>query len=276
MTPLTLHSFALDKSGRTATLSLKQGESLAVVGPGGSGKSRFLSACVGEESPARGTAETSGEVAIASPPSGRRLKPQSIAQPGKGASRADRAAAALTATNLWDARQTPLSDLSPSQLAACELLALLAGSANLLAIDGQLDFLDPWALSGVLDLLRKRMADGATVVVATNRLDLLLEFDWLVVLKSSKIVYAGLTSDLRKLAGEEAVVVETANQVAVKAIGHSFQIDAEETDAGVVLRAPDGQELAARLLLQGYGDVRSVLLKKPDPSEAVRRLIEGN
>ncbi len=273
MIPLSLHNFGLDPSGQTATLALAQGQSLVVVGPGGSGKSRLLAVCEGQVKASRGTVKVSGSISVAAMPSGRRLKPQSIAQVDKGAARAAHASEALSATGLWEERQTSVADLSPSQRAACELLAPLASMADLLIIDGQLDLLDPWALADVLSLLRRRMDDGAAVVVATNRLDLLPEFDWVLLLKARQIRYAGRVKDLDNHA-PETVVVETANQAAVKALGKPFEVSARETEGGLVLTAPTGQELAAKLLMEGYGDVKSVLVRRTPPSETLMRLLD--
>ncbi len=274
MIPLTFHNFALDKGGQTASFALQQGESLIVLGPAASGKSRLLNVCVGTETPVRGTLRVSGDVSLASLPGGRRLRPQSIAQLAKGASMATRASEALSATHLWDFRQSLLVDLSPSQLAACELLVPLASSAQVLVIDGLMDQLDPWVMVDILSLLRRRMADGACVVLATNRLELIPEFDHAVLLKASQIRYSGRVWNLTK-AATETIVVETANQAAVKAVGPTFEVSAEETEDGLILRAGDGQALAARLLLEGYGDIKSVLVKKSHPAEEIMRLIDG-
>lgn len=212
---------------------------------------------------------------MAALPPGRRQKPQSIAQKDKGAAKAAHASEALSATRLWEFRQTSLSDLSPSQLAACELLAPLASMANLLIIDGQLDVLDPWVLGDVLGLLRRRMDDGASIIVATNRLEILAEFDWVVLLKSQQIRFAGRLSELDR-GVKESIVIETSNQAAAKALGAPFEVSAEEAADGLILTAPSGQELAAKLLVEGYGDVKTVYVKRPKLSDILIQLLDNN
>lgn len=273
MTPVTLHNFALEALGQPATMSIGQGEALVVLGPGGSGKSRFLSICSGESKPNRGTVKTAGSISSAGLPPGRRQKPQSIAQKDKGAAKAAHASEALSATGLWEFRQTSLSELSPSQLAACELLTPLASMAEILIIDGQLDVLDAWVLNDVLGLLRRRMDDGATVLVATNRLEILSEFDWVILLKAQQIRFAGKLKDLDRDV-HETIIVETANQAAVKALGQPFQITAEEAADGLILSAPVGQELSAKLLVEGYGDVKTIYVRRTKPAEVLMRLLE--
>lgn len=274
MTPLSFQGFALEKGGLTATFNLQRGESLAVMGPAASGKSRLIEVIQGEGAPVRGKVKREGEVSSAGGPLGRRSRPQAIAQKGPSVSKAVDASESLSACGLWDHRQTPVSDLSPSQIAACELLTPLSSGAHLLVVDGQLERIDPWALRGVLELLRKRMADGAAVVAATHRLDLALEFDWVILLKSGQIRYAGRTRDLAQH-GQETLTVETSNQAAVKALGRPFEVHAEETEGGLLMKAGAGQELAAKLLVQGYGDVRTVLVRSVSVEEVLRGLVEG-
>src|SRR5690348_5279081 len=117
---LSLHSFAIDYGGLVASLEIKAGESLAVVGPAASGKSRFLSALIGHEQPARGQARINGTCSIAGRLASRRSRPQTLAQQGRGSEKAAHASEALSAAGLWECRQTPLAELSPAQLSACE------------------------------------------------------------------------------------------------------------------------------------------------------------
>ena len=124
-------------------------------------------------------------------------------------------------------------------------------------------------------MLRMRMSEGAAVIVATNRLDILMEFDWVVLLKDCQIRHSGKVADLAKHA-KETVFVETENQAAVKAIGRPFEISAEEIDGGLLLKTASGQELAARLLLEGYGDVKTVLLTPRRPADVLKALINGH
>jgi ABC-type multidrug transport system ATPase subunit len=273
MSRLCLKDFALVDAGPRATLSLDPGESLVLLGPSGSGKTFFLASLVGQARSKFGSVEVP-ECEIAGLPPGRRLKPLKIAKSEKrGIGQGTYATEALSATGLWNYRQHLLSDLTPSQAAACELLPVLASRAPMLVVDGQLDRLDDWALHSVLELLKRRLSAGCILVVATNRLDLARHFEYGIILRQSQIRYAGLLSGLGK--GEpQTVVVETRSQQAVRAVTKPLEITVKETTEGVLLRTADGQKTSAQLLMQGYGDIRATLLRPVSLVEEIRRLIE--
>ena len=266
-----LHGFALSKSGNARDISLASGRSLAVVGPSGSGKSFFLESLLGKASPPRGSVTLNATTAIAKIPNGIRLKPQSIAQRGPGALSAAAASEALTAAGLWEVRQILIDKLAPGQRKACELLEPLASKSQLLVLDGHLDALDPWALQGTLALLRKRLAAGGSLVVATCRPDIAQECDDILVLRNLDIRYFGSQEELLRREPIE-IVVETPRAEAVESLVSPFVLSARKTEDGLVLKAEAGQELAARLLLEGYGSVRATTVKSPTLVEILLRL----
>lgn len=270
---LALDHVSLLAKGPTLTLQVGPGQSLCVIGPGASGKSRLLAVISKRERPVRGSVHAPSRTSIA----GRselpwRAKPQAIARSRGGTNEAALAAEVLSGLRLWDVRLKPISQLSESQQAACELIEPLMSHAPLLVIDGQLDRLDPWALDGALHLLKDRLASGAAVVVATNRVDLASVFDTLVVLRDQAVEFAGTVADLLREGPEQTVEVETGRQPTVRALAEPFEVRVRETEEGLVFTTPEGQALAARLLLEGYGDVRMVLLKKPSLTEALLKL----
>jgi len=174
---------------------------------------------------------------------------------------------------LWDQRETGLDDLSTSQRAACALLAPLASIDPIILLDGSLDALDPWTLASVFTGLRERQKKGACLVVATNRLELCAEFDLVIVMRANRVAFAGTLEELYREAEESTVIVETRNQVGVRALVEPFEISVKSGADGLVLQAREGQAIAAKLLMEGYGDVRSVILKQPTIEDAVRRII---
>ena len=177
------------------------------------------------------------------------------------------------ATGVWDVRHHSISDLTPGQLAACELLPVLTGEAAIIAIDGQLDDLDPWALRTTLDHLRSLMKLGATVLVATNRPDVVSQMDVVIALSKSEIRFAGLISDLLREGPQHHVEVKAENQAGVRALVEPFEVSVREREDGVVLQASEGQALAARLLLEGYGNVKFVVVRQPTVEEALVELL---
>ncbi|MEZ0326443.1 MAG: ATP-binding cassette domain-containing protein [Fimbriimonas sp.] len=262
---LSLEHFSISTTGPTLTMSVGSGQSLAVVGPAASGKSTMLRVLAGQERVAQGSFKIRGAVAIATPGAlSRRSKVQSIA---KNDASSDRASEALTITRLWDQRHAAVSELSTSQLAAAELLELLAGDADLALIDGQLDLLDPWTLSSVLDSLKARKS--MTFVVATHRPELLARVDALVVLKDQQVRFAGSPSDLLRHKNRHELTLTTENQPGVRAIASPFEVSIKSDGNEMKLSTAEGQELAARLLLEGYGDINLVASRPPTIEEAL-------
>ncbi|AIE85533.1 ABC transporter ATP-binding protein [Fimbriimonas ginsengisoli] len=269
---LGLEHFAIRPDGPTLTLSVSAGQSMAVVGPAGAGKSQLLRTLAGRERPAQGTIQLRAKVAIAGETSySRRAKVQSLARrPGVSMQEATEI---LSATRLWDVRHLSMGDLSPSQLAATELVEALLTEAPIAMIDGQLDGLDPWALPAVLEMLRGQRAKGRTLIVATHRPDLIREQDALIVLYDGQVRFAGSIDDLLRAGPPHSLEVGTENQPGVRSLVAPFRVSIRPSESGMRLEAPEGQELAARLLLEGYGDVKFVIVRPPTIEEALRAVV---
>jgi len=268
---LGLEHLSLRPDGPTLTLSVGLGHSLSIAGPAASGKSRLLHILAGREKPAQGSVQLRGRAVLAGE-SGlpRRAKIQSIAR--KAAESVQQATEVLSATRLWDYRNTSVNELSPSQEAAADLLEPFLSTEELVAIDGQLDVLDPWTLRGVLDLMRHQMTAGRTFAVVTNRPDLVSEFEALIVLREEQVRFAGSVADLLRGGPPHEIEVATENQSAVRALVAPFEVRVFPTEGGLRLEAPEGQEIASRLLREGYGDVKYIVVRRPTIDEALRAL----
>jgi ABC-type multidrug transport system ATPase subunit len=202
----------------------------------------------------------------------RRAKVQSIIPRGDLTPKGLRINDLLYTMRLGEARFRPIAELSPGQYAACELLGPLLSDAGIILIDGQLDVLDPWTLNDVLKLMRKLQAMGTTFVVTTNRADLLANFDAVIVLKENQVRFAGSVDDLKRLGPPQTVQVSTERQQGVRALVAPFQVSVEKTEDGFRFSTPEGQELAAKLLLEGYGDVLFVVTRPSSLEDALLSL----
>jgi len=274
---LRLEHATLRAGGRALFASLSRGQMLGVMGPAGSGKSLLLRIIAGEAEPFSGALQVNGSVVSAAWPNpNRRATPRSMAQAGRTAGRAgsaSRAAEALLATRLSEVAERPISELSPAQWAACGLLGALASRADLILIDELLDRLDPWAYASSLALLRERAAGGAGVVATTNRPETAAALDGLIVLDKHDVVFAGQVPDLLRSVVRSQVTVVSRDQPGVRAIAAPFEVEASVEGDTIRMEAAEGQELAARLLVEGYGDVSYVLHREPTVDEALRALI---
>lgn len=268
MLGLSLEHFALAPHGPRISLEVAAGRALAVVGPGASGKSRLLRIALGKERAPFGALRSLPPVPM--PILTRRSRPQAVA---RRLADAGRSAAALTRLGLWEHRNLTRSDMSPSQAAALEVLPLLLGPSGLIVLDGLLDALDPVALAGAWEMLEERLRAGDAVVLATHRPDLVERCDAAMVLRDGEILFGGTVAELRRRGPAPTVLVETQRQPGVRALVAPFEVRLTETEHGVLMEAPEGQELAARLLGQGYGDVRAVLVRAPSVAEAINAIL---
>lgn len=271
-----IDSASLRPVGPSLTLRLTAGRTLGIFGPCGSGKSALARVLAGLDKPARGKISLPGGAAFGSLDDlPRRATPLSLVQRGAGPNGTARAAEALTATRMWERRKEPLIKLSDSDRSACELAAVLASPLPFLVLDGHLDRLDPWTLPAVLDLLGKRLLSGSTLAFATNRPEFARRVDTLVVLCRSEIVFAGSLTELERRFPAAELEVETIRQPGVQALVAPFEVELAATPSGLRMRAKEGQALAARLLAEGYGDVKAVVLRQPEPDELLQRLLAG-
>ena len=214
-----------------------------------------------------------GSVAFATAFASRKPKVGSLAKFQGHQGRSSRITELLLATRLWDRRTDSLADLSDSELAAAELLGPLSQDSNLLLIDGQLDRLDPWVFRSVMAVLGEKMNQGTAVVAVTNRPDVIKELGTLVVLSDYAIKFAGSVVDLLRHGPNHEVTVKTKNQPGVRALVEPFRVSVQPCEDGIRFFAPEGQDLVAHLLREGYGDIEFITLKQPTIEEALSRLI---
>jgi ABC-type multidrug transport system ATPase subunit len=271
-TEVRCEGLRLRRNAAPFDLRLTAGDAVAVVGPAGAGKTTLLQSVLGRARPQAGSVSLHGRAAEAGLPGfSLRTSPQSIARRACGKNPA-LAAEALTALGLWDVRRLALSQLSPGLQAACALLPLFAPEAGVLVADGALDQLGPWVLDGAIAALKERATAGACVLAATVRPDVAEAFGDVLVLRNGELRFWGGVEELLDRSRPGEILVEAGDQGAVRAICEPLSLEVEEVPEGLRLSAAQSQEAAARLLLQGYGAVRAVVLRRPTVAEALASL----
>lgn len=265
---LTLDGVALRNEGPTLTLSVRAGQAVAIMGPTRSGKSSLLRVCAGREKPARGRTTAAGDFALAGEGMGRRTRVSSLAK----ATGHPKANDLLVALGLWEVRNEAVPDLAPGHQAAAELLMPLLSEASLIGIDGELDRLDPWSHARAWETLAGIRRRGGGVLVVTDRPETAALCDVVVVLRDRRVVFAGTVDALRRLGPPHELTVTTERQAGVRALVSPFEISIQETPEGLRMEARDGQELAARLLKEGYGDVKYLISRAPSVDEGLQGL----
>jgi len=270
---LTTKGLGLQTEGPTLTARLTAGQSLAVLGPAASGKSRLLRILAGaDRSPVGKVERTEPAVWAGLSGAAKRSTPLALARRFAGPRGTARATEALADCGLWDVRARALAELTPGQFAACELLPVVLAPPALLLVDGVFDRLDPWTFETVWRSVRRRLEQGSALVCATHRADRLALFAGLVVLKEQRVRFFGTLESLLRQAGPTEIVVETQDESEVRALIEPFEATVRATDEGLVVQAAEGREIAAKLLLEGYGSVRVALVREPTIDEALRRL----
>ncbi len=267
---LVLDKFALSNEGELLNLELRGGDVYAVVGKSGSGKTIFLETILGEEKPACGSILREGTTMAAQYSSGKtRQTPFGVAKASASKGSQRRIADALAALGLWDVKGIALGKLTPGMVVACDLLPALLSDADLVLIDGHLDLLDPWALDGAFEEIFRLAEEGTAFLVTTNRPELAERLGNIIVLQMGQVKYAGPVEKLVRSVEPTEIIVEADDLSTVASMVEPFSINVRVSGRRLVFQSDDGKEVAARLLLSGYGLVHSVVIKEPSLEEAL-------
>jgi len=271
---LTFDHVALTKRGPTLAMEVPAGSSLAIMGPAASGKSRMLAAACGSSDPVRGSVSRLDDALIVGDMEwSRRDTPMSLAREIVGKTGAQRVTDALTTLNLWEVRQKACNSLSPSQRRAVNFLPALLKEPTLVVADCNLDDLDLLLLESLWSALSNLCRKGMILVYTTNRPDLGERADFVLVVRDEQVVFSGTPDALRRTAADTEIEVFTDERPGVRAIADPFEVEIEQTESGLRMRAKEGQALVAKLLLEGYGDVRYLVQRPSTFAEALSRLM---
>lgn len=267
---LSLESVALAPHGKTVSLSLGPGDRLAVVGRAGSGIEEFVAVAAKKLAPPVGIATHHGKVTLASAVSmGARATPSSLAK----SDGTTRAAGVLGSLGLWDDRSTPCNRLGWRKIAACRLIAPLMARDGLWVIDGELDAVDPRVCHDFCAQMTEEAERRKAVVVATSSPTVVERVGSVLVLRNGGAVFAGPVDELVRASHPTEVVVETSNPGAVATMSDPFALRVEVGQGLTRITTHDGQSLAAKLVTEGYGSVRAVLVRQPDVFQSLLELL---
>lgn len=180
---------------------------------------------------------------------------------------------ALTALGLWESRAASRARLSDGeQRLAATLPALLSDADALFVPESVLAGLDVVDQERVLALLESRVREGVLAVVETDDWGVAERCDSLVVVGREDVLFCGKTSSLMDRAVEE-IRIATPREAAVRAMVDPFSVSVEVHRGEVRAWAPAGQELAAKLLALGYGDVEFVVVRPVRLRETVLAML---
>ncbi|HET6861038.1 MAG TPA: ATP-binding cassette domain-containing protein [Streptomyces sp.] len=200
---------------RRVTLSVRPGETVALMGRNGAGKSTLLGALVGMHEPSSGSVRVGGKVPHRTPPREMIRRVGLVPQEPRDLLYADTVAAecaaadqdtgagagscrALVTALLPDVPDsTHPRDLSEGQRLALALAVVLTGRPPLLLLDEPTRGLDYAAKARLVTILRALAADGHAIVLATHDVELVAELAHrVVILADGEVVADGPTPEV--------------------------------------------------------------------------------
>ena len=232
------------------SLSVPPLSTLAIVGASRSGRSVHLRTLAGEAP------------VLLAPRAWGKTRPQDLGRRGKDG--ASRLAEALDVAGLWHRRAEPISSLGPSGAILAEFVAQSLEDAPAIFVDDLFDRLDPWRRGHLLDHLKHRSA----VAFTTHALDLAERCDLVTLMADRQVVFSGPPADLIAAEPIQRFEVATGRGGAVAALVEPLAVDVMQEGDRLTFAARAGQEATVRLLLAGYGDVRSFVTRTPTFAEA--------
>ena len=272
---LRIENLALVKGGTSLSLEVMPGQAVAIVGTAGSGKTALLRVLAGQLRPAIGSFSAGSDCRLLDERQiPKRGRIDSLARLKGGASAASRTSQALTTCGLWDVRANSVSDASPGQLAAMCLLPALCEHSQIVMIDMLIDLIDLKTRQDVLTALESRRREqGVIHLITTNQVDIIEKCDGVVVMKDSNFRASSSVEALRARTVPGEVVIETTRSHAIRSMIEPFAIKVTEIPEGLKVETFDGQELAQKLLIAGYGDVRCTLVRRPALTDVLASLL---
>lgn len=207
-----------------------------------------------------------GETLRSRLPSALRATPSSWIRNAKAGTSKLREAEILHATGLWESKQVPWQKLSERDQRWMPLIPLLVAREGAIVFD-RVDELDLWQIETLFRILED--SESSTHFI-TGRPEIARKCDSVAFILPSGNSEPIAWPELERMAGPEELWIDADDASNVRALVQPFAVEIREVEGGWYVRADDGQELAARLLTHGYGQVRSLLVRKKNDADLLR------
>lgn len=261
MTPaLIFQKVRLAREASPFTTSLPTGCSVLVLGRDGDGIEGFWN-LLGGESPAQGKVFRSAAVHSLTRSHVGRASVQGYLD-SLGGPTLD----ALAIARLDDLRRKPAASLEPARWAQLEFAAALCSPAPIVALSAMVDNLDPWGEATLRDAQRDW---GRTTIRFSRNPEQCAHADLVLILGRQTVLFADTPDHLRRSCLPVTYEVITGDPSACLAICAPYRLEITETETGFIFTSPEGQEVAAKLLTHGYGQVHTVMERLPSWQDAL-------
>ena len=277
-------------------LSVASGETLALLGPNGGGKSTIIRALVGLHVPSGGKLFVNGIDIVRHPDRVKRqlsYMPQRVTMPGlltayevltlyaklKGAAES-RVAEVLELFALAEDADRYLREYSGGMLQRLGLAVAFLKEVPLYVLDEPFLNLDPLGSERLRQLLQSMKGNGTTIVFSSHILQNALHLaDRVAVLVEGKLVKEETVSDFRAavtLATTVRVILGTTNEAMIAAAQNAGAHQPQRNGTQVTFRAAPERCLAViRALEDAGGTVKAFHTEDPDWEALARRHFHG-
>ncbi len=158
-----------------------------------------------------------------------------------------------------------------------ELARAMLPEAPLLVVDGLFDSMDSGPLTAVWEhLVGECRRAGKSVLLLTSNARIAQMADKVGALIDGRLRFFGTPDDMRRLAGEDVVVVsEAASPQIARQIGEGMAVKVWEEGNGFAFRAIDGELAVGKVLAEHKQSVGAVYLRRPTLDDALETLGAG-
>ncbi len=284
------------------SLEIGQGETFAVLGPNGGGKSTLFRILATLAKPTAGTAKVNGLDVARQPDEVRKCIGVVFQAPSldikltayenlmhqghmyglRGSDLDGRIANALEAVGLKERAKDFAETFSGGMKRRLEIAKSLLHSPKLLLLDEPTTGLDPGARRELWQtLLAMRAKTGLTVAMTTHLMDEADRCERVAILSAGKLIACGTPSALKAEIGAEVLVivpqeqegvVEMAGKIAETFGPWSEKGRPEVVDGGIRMEHHDGAGLLPRIASMFPGRFRSMSVSKPTLEDVFHRL----
>ncbi len=112
-------------------------------------------------------------------------------------------------------------------------------------------------------------------MIATHSPFIAERCDEIRVVRGQQILFQGNPGELARQAAPSTVTAYARNTTTLQSMAAPFRVEAKLTRTTAEFTTPQGQELAATLLKQGYGEIERIIVQEPELIDGLRAVLTG-